>query len=74
MLLKKTNSESLELFFMMLWSFWHRWNKWIIHDINTLCEPRMFIAHAVSLRKGYKEALAMSNTLAETAWTLDQTT
>lgn len=33
-----------------------------MHD-NMLCEPRMFVAHVLSLLKGYKEIFSLSNTL-----------
>lgn len=56
---EKTNLESLEMLFMLGWSFWHRRNKWI-HE-SKLWEPQVSIAHALSLRKGFKDTLSISN-------------
>lgn len=53
--------EALELFFLLAWTFWHRRNRWIHeHDCS---DPRVSIAHALSMHKYYKESFPTPSSL-----------
>lgn len=53
--------ETLELFSMLAWRFWHRRNKWIPDQIYS--DPKMFMSHTLSLLKCYQELIYLSSTL-----------
>lgn len=58
---EETKLESLKMFFMLGWSFWHKRNK-RIHE-SKLREPQVSIAHALSLYKGFKVTMSKSTQL-----------